>query len=166
MDIMELGAIGELVGGVAVVASLLYVGVQMKQTNQLTRAQVRRETSRDSTEIAAGITRDDMELMLRGSADLDSLSVVDRSLYILRFTAGVNYYETLFYAKERGEVDDDLWESRLHRMRGTFALFLPLWSMQKETFGRRFVEFIDAEVIPRLSLENLFVSGEPAKEGS
>ncbi len=30
MDIMELGAIGELVGGVAVIASLIYVGLQVR----------------------------------------------------------------------------------------------------------------------------------------
>jgi hypothetical protein len=29
MNIMELGAIGELVGGVAVIASLIYVGLQV-----------------------------------------------------------------------------------------------------------------------------------------
>ena len=39
MDIMELGAIGELVGGVAVIASLLYVGLQVRQTNQINRAE-------------------------------------------------------------------------------------------------------------------------------
>ncbi len=32
MDIMELGAIGELVGGVAVIGSLLYVGLQVRQS--------------------------------------------------------------------------------------------------------------------------------------
>ena len=31
MDIMELGAIGELVGGVAVIASLIFVGAQVRQ---------------------------------------------------------------------------------------------------------------------------------------
>ena len=35
MDIMELGAIGELVGGVAVIASLIYVGMQVRQGNRL-----------------------------------------------------------------------------------------------------------------------------------
>ena len=29
MDVMELGAIGEMVGGVAVIASLLFVGFEM-----------------------------------------------------------------------------------------------------------------------------------------
>ena len=35
MEIMELGAIGELVGGVAVIASLLYVGLQVRQNTVL-----------------------------------------------------------------------------------------------------------------------------------
>ncbi len=39
MDIMELGAIGELVGGLAVVGSLLFVGLQMRQSNRLSRAE-------------------------------------------------------------------------------------------------------------------------------
>ena len=39
MDIMELGAIGELVGGVAVIGSLIYVGMQVRQNTQATRAQ-------------------------------------------------------------------------------------------------------------------------------
>jgi hypothetical protein len=34
MDIMELGAIGELVGGVAVIGSPLYVGLQVRQSNR------------------------------------------------------------------------------------------------------------------------------------
>ncbi len=33
MDIMELGAIGELVGGVAVIGSLLFVGMQVRRGN-------------------------------------------------------------------------------------------------------------------------------------
>ena len=34
MNIMELGAIGELVGGVAVIATLIYLAVQIRQGNQ------------------------------------------------------------------------------------------------------------------------------------
>ena len=37
MDIMELGAIGELVGGVAVVATLVYLAVQIRQGNRAGR---------------------------------------------------------------------------------------------------------------------------------
>ena len=39
MNIMELGAIGEMVGGVAVIGSLIYVGLQIRQNTQVTRVQ-------------------------------------------------------------------------------------------------------------------------------
>ena len=35
MDLMELGAIGELVGGVAVIATIAFLGVQVRQGNRL-----------------------------------------------------------------------------------------------------------------------------------
>ena len=40
MDIMELGAIGELVGGVAVIASLLYVGFQVRQSTSVAKGEL------------------------------------------------------------------------------------------------------------------------------
>ena len=46
MDIMELGAIGELVGGVAVVASLVFVGFQVRQGNGLAKGAAELEVGR------------------------------------------------------------------------------------------------------------------------
>ena len=42
MDIMELGAIGELVGGIAVIGSLIFVGLQVRQSNEMAKAEVMR----------------------------------------------------------------------------------------------------------------------------
>ena len=38
MDIMELGAIGEMIGGVAVIGSLLFVGIQIRTSVKTMRA--------------------------------------------------------------------------------------------------------------------------------
>ncbi len=63
MDIMELGAVGELVGGVAVVASLIYVGVQVRQNsdhlrqgNEIQKAAAAREFARDCNAIMLHMT--------------------------------------------------------------------------------------------------------------
>ncbi len=47
MDIMELGAIGEMVGGVAVLATLIYLAVQVRQGNKTERAQAHRSWTRE-----------------------------------------------------------------------------------------------------------------------
>ncbi len=49
MTIMELGAIGELVGGVAVVVSLIYVGLQLKQGTVATRSHAHQAEAANST---------------------------------------------------------------------------------------------------------------------
>ncbi len=53
MDIMELGAIGELVGGLAVIGSLIYVGIQVRQnTRTLPKQAEDRHRSRTSKQSA------------------------------------------------------------------------------------------------------------------
>jgi hypothetical protein len=55
MDIMELAAIGELVGGVAVIASLVYVGLQVRHSAQVTQAHA--VSSRLTGQSAAEVSR-------------------------------------------------------------------------------------------------------------
>ncbi|NIU03573.1 MAG: hypothetical protein GWO40_04635, partial [Gammaproteobacteria bacterium] len=46
MNIMELGAVGELVGGLAVIVSLTYVGLQLRQSNNLAKSTAEIELGR------------------------------------------------------------------------------------------------------------------------
>ncbi len=71
MDIMELGAIGELVGGAAVVASLIYVGLQVRQSNRLEKAESVRASTRDFVTVAF---QTDAPLLRRACIDFEGLS--------------------------------------------------------------------------------------------
>ena len=66
-----------------------------------------------------------------------------------RFVATVNYYEMLFYASERGDVDADLCESRRVRIANFIAPAKDIaWEPTKLAFGKRFREFVDRELLP------------------
>ncbi len=52
MDVMESGAIGELAGGVAVIASLIYVGLQVRQSNNLAQGAAELEMGRMTMDYA------------------------------------------------------------------------------------------------------------------
>ncbi len=41
-----------------------------------------------------------------------------------------------------------------------FGLFLPLWKIHKVNFGRRFRDFVDAEIVPNLDRDNLVLPDE------
>ena len=62
MNIMELGAIGELAGGVAVIASLIYVGLQGRQGNRFDMFMIQLFRSGESQfyENRDGLSSDDM----------------------------------------------------------------------------------------------------------
>ena len=81
MDILELGAIGELVGGVAVVGSLIYVGFQVRQSNQLNPAEAVRSFVRDHVALLQEIVgdRELTDVFRKGSADFAGLPRTDQT---------------------------------------------------------------------------------------
>ena len=85
MDIMELGAIGELVGGVAVVASLIFVGVQVRQNTKTLRQAGRRQASLQNQKSTHAFA-EYAELTADGFDRLDEMSVADRWRFDLVWT--------------------------------------------------------------------------------
>ncbi len=86
MNIMELGAIGELVGGVAVIASLLYVGLQVRQSNAINRAESVRSFVRDFNTYLYRVLENE-SVFREGSADFSALSHGDQSKVHLLLTS-------------------------------------------------------------------------------
>jgi hypothetical protein len=58
MNIMELGAIGELVGGMAVIASLIFVGLQVRQGSHYARIDGHREVHASLSSFMGDIGKD------------------------------------------------------------------------------------------------------------
>ena len=149
MDLTQLANLGEFIGGVAVLLTLIYLAAQVRQGNRLARAQVRQETARVSSELAAQADSESMGLFIRARSDFDSLSEVEKGVAGMHFVATANYYETLFYARARGDVDNDLWESRVIRMKGVIAgSGEHIWHKWKYGFGSKFQDFVDNEILP------------------
>lgn len=148
MDLTQLANLGEFIGGVAVLATLVYLAAQVRQGNAIVKSQVEHETSRRSSELLLALAENQSQFF-RAIAQYSELSPDEKFQVTLRWLAFVNYYETLFYARERGEVEDDLWESRLARMRWAFAgLPREIWNERKEGFGHRFRAFIERKILP------------------
>ena len=57
MNILELGAIGELVGGVAVMVTLIYLAVQVRQNTKIVRASSMQAPTDSSSTFLTSITR-------------------------------------------------------------------------------------------------------------
>ena len=80
MDIMELGAIGEFVASVAVLATLIFLVIEMRRNNtEMERANVRQVTSEHVRALEPIATDEALaEMMQRGWSDLGRLDPVER----------------------------------------------------------------------------------------
>ena len=92
-----------------------------------------------STEVAIHTPLEQLSRLSKAMADPRSVAPAELQQACLRFMGVGNHYETLFYAWERGEVDEEFWQSRRTRM----ANFIgpaerSLWPTMKNSFGQRF----------------------------
>ncbi len=150
MDLDQLAKVGEFVGGIAVLATLLYLAVQVRQGNQLARTHIHQEAARASTELSyfVGGHEEYIGLLARGADGLEPLSDDDRRRFYLVTRAGLNYFETLFYARGRGEVEDEIWESRVLRMRQFSSRGMKeIWADHRPFYGASFSAFFEAHVL-------------------
>ncbi len=104
MDIAALGAIGELVGGLAVVASLLYVGAQIKQNSALSLAATTSDALNQSAELsqAIAVSKETAALFFKGIDDHDGLDADERSQFFFVMMSFMRRYENSEFQARQG----------------------------------------------------------------
>lgn len=113
MTITELGAIGELVGGVAVIASLVYVGVQVRQNTRAQNTAAGDATVANLMEIQNSVARDSdlARIVMSGGADASQLALDDRFRFNLLGRSMFIQYDIARIKRERGLLEDSLWHT-------------------------------------------------------
>ena len=145
MDIMELGAIGELVGGAAVLVTLIYLAIQVRQGNFVERAESDRSAARDYNSVLLGLSDPGLGDAVRNAiADFDALPK-EKQLQANAWLAAMFLQgQTLFLLDRRGRRTREGVNVR------TFASFLrspgvaQWWTWTKELFDPEFVSHIEA----------------------
>ncbi len=114
MNIMELGAIGELVGGVAVVGSLLFVGFQVRQVRKATRADASDKTWESWRDISL-IAADNIEVFRDGLFDFRNMGGPEKMRFVYLISPFFNYWEN-YHAKYREGLIDGVEWTRLNAL--------------------------------------------------
>ncbi len=145
MDWTMVGALGELLGAVAVVVSLIYVGRQIKQNTAVAKAEAYRDISLRYSQVAMewvdpaflpvyvrifdGATEDDLsrEEGLQAAGYIESL---------------LRLYETVFRQVEAGVLDEEAFQN-LGNILFTLPFFANAWPVLRGEFDSHFVEFLE-----------------------
>ena len=114
MNIMELGAIGELVGGVAVIASLIYLAVQIRQNTRATYAssyQAFTDSVNDTNRLIAAdpeLARMHFEL---GTKAYEEFTDVERTRWMHVMFSFLRSLEALYYRRSQGAAAAQAWRA-------------------------------------------------------
>ncbi len=109
MDIMELGAIGELVGGVAVIATLIYLAMQVKQSSQASKIASYHQGIAQIVESA--LDPDFATLLAKHTEDSEGLTNQEELRLTVLTHALLFGHEIIYGMYQRGQVDDIEWQN-------------------------------------------------------
>ena len=122
MTIQDLGSLGELIAAIATLATLVYLAVQIRQNTRVLRGTFHdSHVNRLQTwQLAVASDPDLSSIWIRAERG-DELSEQerDRLVYLrIYFLAGS---EALYYQYSRGNIDAEVWQAQLSRIRATLA---------------------------------------------
>jgi len=109
MTIQEMGALGEMIGGIAVVISLIYVGLQIRQNSNSVRAASQVALRQLGTEITSQIAAPDMaRIYVQGLKDLSPLPAEDRVRFHSLMLSMFGVYEAYYFHGYYGIIPREL----------------------------------------------------------
>jgi len=142
-----IGALGELMGAVGVIISLLYVASQLRHY----RVAMKTASSIDGAASFRSVTAPVMAspqltgTMLRGLEDPASLDDDERAWLVNIVFNALRVYETIHFQYESGTVDKDLFRGYSLHLRTYLdaPLVLQYWERRRHFFSSRFQKFVD-----------------------
>jgi hypothetical protein len=166
MSILELGALGEFLGSIGVIATLVYLSVQIRQNTR---------SMEESKKLALAQTyqlrSDALQMMLVRAADsehiapvigkltdagypedvgaLERLSKVERQRFRLWQIAQETHWDNMFYQYQQGFIDEEYYRDSFRKRVRRLA---PTWRALRVASARK---SFDAEIADIMAQESL-----------
>ncbi len=150
MTLQDLGNIGEFVGAIGVIVSLVYLATQIRQNTKAVRSNTSQAITDSRVEFLSSIS-DNPEvarMFFSGLSDLDSLGPDERSRFAIMMARFIATMENYHYQHLRGAMDQEQWT----RMLGILRWFMSTpggqawWLNRPIPTDLSFDRFLDREV--------------------
>ncbi len=163
-----LGNLGDFIGGIAVVVTLLYLAYQVRQNTNSTHS----ASYQAIVSTMAGFSRElayeeeRSEVFFKGLTNPDDLSPSERNRFALLMTSYFRSLENIHFQYQSKAIPEDVWEGWAYRIAGSLKApgCLYWWEREQQVFSGRFRKFVNEEAMsaeadpPPLLTD--FVSGE------
>ena len=150
MDWQATGAIAELAGALGVIASLLYLAIQIRQSSRASKAEAVQAVQQSMIDISLAIASDPSwaKIFERAEDSYLNLSREDKTRLGWLWFAVMRGTETLYHHYLRGNADWSMWESHEGAVVNNLHNpgFREWWRNVGYPFTREFTEFVDSKL--------------------
>ena len=142
-----IGATGEVLGSIAVVITLVYLAVQIRQNTQSNRtAAIQTMAGQDSTWLST-IAQDSelADIVSRGWRDFSALSEVERARFLAIMSQLCRQYDSQLHLWRDGAIPDPLWAASERTL--VLCLSQPgareWWAGARSLYSEQFQELVE-----------------------
>ena len=143
LSLEDLANIGELIAAIGVVASLVYLSIQIKRNESTTRAATTQELLSKSIDML--LWHDESSPMLKAASG-DQLSELDKKRLEIATFALFSHFNNAHHQYKSDKLDDEIWEmydARTRRNVKSMNDFDQWWNTYKVNFTRSFCDYIE-----------------------
>jgi hypothetical protein len=141
-----IGAIGEIIGALAVVVSLVYLALQIRSQNAQAKLSSLHDMSRDLRATSAMFaTKNISQIFIRANQDYNSLTEAEAVQLVVLVTNLLRAWENAFLENKDGFLERFVWEtlSRDYAQGMGSPSFQHIWRLRKQNFDPSFQQYVD-----------------------
>jgi hypothetical protein len=147
MNWEAIGAIAEALGAIGVIASVLYLAVQIRTNTKSQESTVQHSLHEETVSRMMAFAQDTdlAEKLVKANQSWDELSVIEKA-QVASFTRAVfKGFENIYLQHQRGFYSEEDFVGAIEAMRLNVrpSYFDRFWERDKITFRRSFQDFID-----------------------
>ena len=156
MSIDLLANYADIISGVAVIVSLIYVGVQVRRNTRSTRSQTNQLAHESLASVSMEVAKSPQltELTSKAMSDFDQLTTLEKYQYDMIMLTLFRRYENVYYQFCEGLLEKDLWQGYV----GSILFYYhtdggrAFWQNRRNLFAPKFRAWLESTSLEELQV--------------
>jgi hypothetical protein len=147
MDLQQLAQVGEFLGGLSVLLTLIYLAVQIRGNTKAVRSAAAQQTHDSLTDGYYRLAQDVAlnRIFRAGTKDIKALSDDELGQFFAFWSGTLYVAQNWLYQRNNGALDEELVMTFLHGVAANFHAdgFKEYWNARRDTFSPTLQEWVD-----------------------
>ena len=153
MTLDQFANIGEIIGSVAVIISIVYLAIQIRTNTEAERTSTYQAVVSDFGALnnTMASTPELSHMFVEAMEDYHQLSSDEKARISQLFFQCFHYFENMFYQHRKGYLDEEVWTGWKRLMLTYYARpgFQTWWEHRRDVYSESFACFLETEKLDR-----------------